>query len=356
MTLSPTDVSERVSSYVQSVPIEESYHAMRRALARMTPADLAQVAIAFDVPVSRGMETGKRIFFDEGEQQTGVLSHFLTVPKGFKARLERFLCSHPRALACFEDADASRILQLSGSPVGRPAASTASRRYFNMMAAIVIFAGFSLGALLALVGHQRHKATIDTVAARPVERSPATPSPISATENARTASVVVAVAKPPALNAPASAAPRMPPAIAPSQRVVALTPRVAVTSSPIPQASLAPSAEQLQGAWQVSEANSQVGSIVWVGGATVQGNSIALDLHKASVGGRSAMPCERQTNLQAVITASVAQTVPYRETNCQGFASTGELRVDRFSDRRQAFQGSFWQNGVKLGNFEARKP
>lgn len=347
MTLSPTDVSVRVSSYVESVPIEESYHAMCRALARMTPADLAQVAIAFDVPVSRGAETSKQIFFDEGEQQTGVLSHFLTVPNGFKARLERFLCSHPRALACFEDADASRILQLSVPAVGRPAPSTASRRYFNMMAAIVIFAGFSLGALLALVAHQRHKASIETVAARPVERNPATPSPIaSATENARNASVL----------APASAAPSMHPAMAPSQRIVALTPRAAVTSSPVPQASLAPSAEQLQGAWLVSEANSRVGSIVWVGGATVQGNSLALDLHKASVGGRSAMPCERQTNLRTVITASVAQTVPYRETNCQGFASTGELRVDRFSDRRQAFQGSFWQNGVKLGNFKARKP
>ena len=48
------------------------------------------------------------------------------------------------------------------------------------------------------------------------------------------------------------------------------------------------------------------------------------------------------------------QTVPYREVNCDGIVSTGEVRVTSFSSTGASFSGSFWQNGVNLGNFDAR--
>lgn len=350
MTLSPADVAERVNFYVQNVPIEESYDAMRRALPRMTPQDLAQVAIAFDVPIARDVQTGKRVLFDEGNRQTGVLAHFLTIPDNFEAGFARFLSTHPRALACFEDADASRILQLSSPRDDRAPRTYAARPLLGTIAAIVVLAGFSLGALLALLAHQHHKADNVAMAHRAPAANSRTATPLAATTAAAPSIAVTA--------SPAAAATvRATPSISVTARIATPSPAAQAppTQAAVAQTQSTVRADRLQGRWQVNEANVEVGSIVWSGGATARGNSIVLDLHKASVGGRSAMPCERQTNLQATLSPVAPQTVPYREINCQGVASAGELRVDRFSSEGD-FQGSFWQNGMKLGDFDARKP
>ena len=110
----------------------------------------------------------------------------------------------------------------------------------------------------------------------------------------------------------------------------------------------------LQGAWELDEANVHVGTIVWAGDATPHGNSIELNLHKQSVGGRRAVPCERQTGLHATFALGVAaQTVPFREVNCAGVVSTGDVHVTSFNGR--SFSGSFSQGGANLGTFTARK-
>ena len=69
-----------------------------------------------------------------------------------------------------------------------------------------------------------------------------------------------------------------------------------------------------------------------------------------------AVPCERQTSLHVSLSLGVAQqTVPYREVNCAGVTSTGEVRVTSFSGDNRTFSGTFWQSGTKLGGFEAHK-
>jgi cytoskeletal protein RodZ len=112
-----------------------------------------------------------------------------------------------------------------------------------------------------------------------------------------------------------------------------------------------------QGSWQLDEANVQVGTIRWVGSAAVAGDkTIAFTLHKQSVGGRAAVPCEQQTVLHAAFAPNAApQTVSYQEVNCNGVASSGEVHVTSFSGNGSSFSGSFSQDGVNLGTFTARK-
>src|ERR1700681_533126 len=113
----------------------------------------------------------------------------------------------------------------------------------------------------------------------------------------------------------------------------------------------------LGGTWQIDEANVQLGTILWVGDILpARGNTIVFNVHKQSVAGRPATRCERHTNLYASFSLGVAdQTVPYREVNCEGFLSTGEIRVTGFFGNGGFLKGSFWRNGVKLGNFTARR-
>jgi hypothetical protein len=113
----------------------------------------------------------------------------------------------------------------------------------------------------------------------------------------------------------------------------------------------------LQGEWQIDEANLQDGRMVWSGNAVLaSGRTIVLDAHKDSIAGRSASQCERQTNLRAAFALGIAQqTVPFRETNCEGTTLSGEIRVASFSRDDRSFSGSFWQAGVKLGDFTASK-
>jgi hypothetical protein len=157
--------------------------------------------------------------------------------------------------------------------------------------------------------------------------------------------VTVAVAKPapsPVLTVIATAKP--PAAAVPTATAAVATARGADYSA-------------LQGEWQIDEANLQAGRMVWSGDAVFSsGGTIVLDAHKDSIAGRSATQCERQTNLHAAFALGVAQqTVPFREMNCEGTTLSGEVRVGSFSRNDRSFSGSFWQGGVKLGDFTASK-
>ncbi len=138
-----------------------------------------------------------------------------------------------------------------------------------------------------------------------------------------------------------------------SSRAVVLAhlvkPRVAATSAR--SANIA----AMQGAWQIVEANVQDGSMVWRGNVAVaSAGTLVVDAYKESVAGVSASRCERQTVLSFAV-AATQQTVPYREVNCAGTTSRGEVLVNRFSPSERSFSGTFWQGGVKLGAFTARK-
>ncbi len=180
-----------------------------------------------------------------------------------------------------------------------------------------------------------------TVAARTRPRAVATPT-VAPTTAATVAPTVAPT------GAPRTAAPTIVPTAAPT--IVPTVPPT-VASAPAVTRELA-----VQGAWQIDEANVQVGTIVWSGSAVLsRANTIALDVHKVSVGGRSASRCERETELHAAFSVGVsAQTVPYQEVNCQGTSSAGEVRVSSYSSDGRSFRGSFWLDGVKLGDFEAR--
>jgi hypothetical protein len=144
-------------------------------------------------------------------------------------------------------------------------------------------------------------------------------------------------------------------------RVVASTPRALATAL-VPVATVtdhaapANAAPPTQGTWRLDEANNQVGTIVWVGQATPMGSALVLDVRKQSVGGRAAVPCERETALHASLRLTAgAQTATYREVNCTGATSTGELRVAAFSPDGTSFTGSFWSDGMKLGDVSAHR-
>jgi hypothetical protein len=127
----------------------------------------------------------------------------------------------------------------------------------------------------------------------------------------------------------------------------------APTTKPVPTQTQTPSA----GSWELDEANAQVGTIVWAADvALTPGKSVVLNAHKQSVGGHPAVPCERQTSLHAEFSAgTAAQSVPFREVNCEGVATTGEMRVSSVPGNGASFSGSFWRDGVKLGDFSARR-
>lgn len=224
---------------------------------------------------------------------------------------------------------------------------------------LIIFAGFGIGALLALLISTPHRipygvaGTTSTVASEPMP-------------------VVAPTVK--------AVAPPMPPAtaVAPAKSRIAATtlataaPRKAATAALTTSAPLATAAAAAltggattaagpdkwpQGRWRIDEANVRVGTIIWYGNAVLSdGNTIVLDAHKERVGGRSAMPCERHTDLHVALSVGVVeQTVPYHEVNCDGIASSGTVHVSTLSANTRAFSGSFWQGNMKLGNFDARQ-
>ena len=132
-------------------------------------------------------------------------------------------------------------------------------------------------------------------------------------------------------------------------------PTVAPTTTVVPVSRIA--TRDLTGTWTLAEANDRVGTIVWAGEAVATtGRTIVLDVRKSSVAGRSATPCERQTFLHAEFAVGVGrQTVPYRETNCAGASSGGEIRVRDLGNDAGSFSGSIWQGDAKLGDFTAIK-
>jgi hypothetical protein len=136
------------------------------------------------------------------------------------------------------------------------------------------------------------------------------------------------------------------------------TPAPAATAAQAVAAGTKPvDATAAQGAWQIDEANVVDGAMLWSGTATARSDgTIVLDAHKASIAGRAASDCERRTNLHAAVALGASQqTVPYEETNCEGNTSAGEVRVTRVAADGHSFSGSFYQNGVKLGDFTASK-
>lgn len=129
------------------------------------------------------------------------------------------------------------------------------------------------------------------------------------------------------------------------------------TATPVAKRTVRVNAAPVQGTWQIDEANVQDGRMVWTGtAARSSGGAIVLDVHKASVAGSAATSCERATNLHVPVLAGAAgQTTSFQERNCSGATSTGEVRVDGVAPDGRSFRGSFWQSGVKLGDFIASR-
>ena len=209
------------------------------------------------------------------------------------------------------------------------------------VAALVVLVGLLIGGMFALFTRNANQQTGQSVAVTSTTTTVRPSHHLSPTTR-------------PAVTTPA---PTPPPTIAPSVPPTALptTPPTAAPTTPptAPPAVVAPA----PGVWRIEEANVQVGTIVWSGsGAGSGGNAIALDVHKESVAGHGISACERRTTLHVVLSAgAAAQTVPYREVNCSGATSTGEMRVSTFSADGRTFSGSFWSDGAKLGDFTAAR-
>lgn len=222
-------------------------------------------------------------------------------------------------------------------------------RSAGLVALVTALAGLAIGFAIAAWRH-----------GSPPPLALSTPRTVAATKPAR-GTVHAALPQPTAITAatPTAAATAM----AAATPTAAVTPRATATpnATAVPTARVTPikrgDYSRLQGAWQIDEANRLVGTIVWSGDAVLSdGGTLVLDTRKDSVADRSATPCERRTTLHAAIALGVArQIVRYRETNCAGSTSSGEIRVNRFSADAGSFSGSVWQGGVKLGNFIASK-
>jgi hypothetical protein len=201
--------------------------------------------------------------------------------------------------------------------------------------AVILIVGFAIGGWLAFMSRPSGQAP-STTTATVIRTAAAVPTaaPIAAATEAPTpipSATLVPTTKP----APTAVATTAP---------TAASPVVAVRSVPA-------------GSWELDEANAQVGTIVWAADiASSSGKNVVLNAHKQSVGGRPAVPCERRTSLHAEFPAGTTTTsVPFREVNCEGIATTGEMRVSSIPGSDESFSGSFWRNGVKLGDFSARR-
>jgi hypothetical protein len=225
------------------------------------------------------------------------------------------------------------------------------------VAVLVILVGILIGGMFAIftrpAAQQTATSTVSSSATtRVAQRTP--PAALRTAPPAKDVAPVRTATPAPAATAVPTATP------APTATPVAATP--APTATPLaatPAATPAPAAvaagRPRAGSWRIEEANVQVGTIVWAGAGAPAGNgdAIVLDVHKESVAGHGVSPCERQTTLHAVVAAGSAASVPYREVNCSGVTSSGEMRVSGFSGDGRSFSGSFWSGGAKLGDFTA---
>jgi hypothetical protein len=224
------------------------------------------------------------------------------------------------------------------------------------VAALVILVGLLIGGMFAILtrtpNQQAQRVTVATANSAP--RVPhGTPSATPRTPAAAAVATPAAVTTTAPTATPEPAATPTPTATPTPKPTATATPAPSRTATPTP--ATAPGAAPRAGSWRIEEANVQVGTIVWSGAGTASGgrNAIVLDVHKESVAGHAVSLCERRTTLHAVLPAGSPQTVPYREVNCSGAASTGEMRVTSVSGDGSAFSGSFWSNGSKLGDFTA---
>ncbi|MDQ6941280.1 MAG: hypothetical protein M3169_02060 [Candidatus Eremiobacteraeota bacterium] len=210
---------------------------------------------------------------------------------------------------------------------------------------VIIVVGFAIGAWLAIRTRGPAVQTTHVTVASQTQTPPHTARPLAATPAPTALPTAVSIVTAEPIATPAPKPPPTPTRSTPSTAAPSAAP-IAAGANPA-----------VQGSWRLDEANVQVGTIVWVGDAVpASRNSIVLNVRKESVGGRRAMPCERQTALHAAFAVGVPQqTVPYREVNCDGVVSTGEVRVTSFSSDGASFSGSFSQNGANLGTFTARK-
>lgn len=270
-------------------------------------------------------------------------------------------------------------LQSPAAAVPGEVSSNRFARLAGLVALVTALAGLAIGFAIAA---WRHGSPPPLALSQP--RTVATTKPALGTVHPalRKPTAIAAALPTPATTAMAAATPtaavtpraRRTAAVTPrARRTATVTPRARPTATVTRRATATPKAtavrtarvtpgkrgdySRLQGAWQIDEANRLVGTIVWSGDAVVSdGGTLVLDTRKDSVADRSATPCERRTTLHAAIALGVArQIVRYRETNCAGSTSSGEIRVNRFSANAGSFSGSVWQGGVKLGNFTAIK-
>jgi len=209
-----------------------------------------------------------------------------------------------------------------------------SRGALGAAVALLLFVGYGLGAVI-----DRNTPAQKTVAYVSVSPAPPAP-PVAPLTRSRTS----------------------PPAVEPTHKPTAQP--TAVPAS-IPRPAHTPSADNLQGpsatrtsaagVWRFSEDNAIVGTIVWVGNAVSTANGTVFILHKESVAGQPAAPCERETNLRFVLpTGSAAATIPYSEVNCNGVQSSGRAQVRTVASGSH-FSGTFWDGSRKLGDFDAAR-
>jgi len=215
-------------------------------------------------------------------------------------------------------------------------------------AVIILVVGFTIGGWLAVTTRGSDQRTQRVTTSSKVVRGPGTVR--STVPTAHPTVLATAVTTTPVPVHVATPAPTVP-------VKATSTPRATVTTAATVAPVAATAGGPVEGEWQLDQANVQVGTIVWSGSAMLAGgNTLILDARKRGVGGRAAVPCERQTSLHVSLSLGVAQqTVPYREVNCAGVTSTGEVRVTSFSGDNRTFSGTFWQSGTKLGEFEAHK-
>lgn len=133
------------------------------------------------------------------------------------------------------------------------------------------------------------------------------------------------------------------------------TPATPTPAAPAPAASIAKAAvAPVAGVWRIEEANVYDGTIVWSGAGTASSDgTLVLDIHKVRVGGHAVSQCERETRLYVALAGTSPQNAPYREVNCSGVTSNGEMRVTGFGAGGRSFSGSFWLDGAKAGDFTA---
>ena len=223
------------------------------------------------------------------------------------------------------------------------------------MVAAIVAVGFAIGGWLAYATRPSGHTTSTTIAA-----TVRTPEPVRTTVPIAAATPPPAHTPPitPALKPVATPVPTLKPAPASTATAVPSTTAVATTATTATSAATPAVAVRnaTTGTWLLDEANTQVGTIVWAVNVTATpGAPVLLEAHKQSVGGRPAVPCERQTTVHAEFPSGTALSVPYREVNCEGVATVGEMRVSSIPGSSTSFSGSFWRNGVKLGDFSARR-